>query len=354
VIVALCTVFVRFVTNKDAKLQRLYNRIEADIEHRKWESALTHCQNYLKLTEHSENKGKYYSWVVDNTKFALCQTGTLLEDFFSYSKYEGFGILFSQNLDLSDMSHPGVYNFFSAMGLQSEAFRAAFNRVTLDGGNPFVFQNLIKSCLIAGDYRPCVLFINKLDESRPFRKQARHFRELLEDTAKLNTDSFYVYNRQLLPKTDFKISQSNIDFNVLGLWQSNSNNQRVGEYVVMMGLSAKQHAFLIQEIDSLLTKFDYRHIPRHIEEALLVMELPDPGAINARENLLKKEFSGLKIRKETLARYDEFFVWLEKYGRGTVSFSKLQDAFGDTYWFHFLFTQVPPPEGAHKSSGYDV
>jgi hypothetical protein len=84
------------------------------------------------------------------------------------------------------------------------------------------------------------------------------------------------------------------------------------------------------------------------------MELPDPGALNARENLFSKDFFGLKIRKETLARYDEFFLWLEKYGRGTISFNKFQNAFGDTYWFHLLFVQIPPPGGSDKSRGYEV
>jgi hypothetical protein len=354
--IVLCASVFTLATSKHIRLFNLYYRIEAKIEHRDWESVLKLCNTYLDLTEHRENKGFYYPYVVDNTKISLSQTGRLLNDFFSYTKYEGFGLLFSQNLTNTDMSHPGMYNFFSAVGLQSEAIRSTFNQITVDGGTPFTVQNLIQSYWIVGDFRPSVLFINRLDQTLFFRKQAGLFRKLLEDTAKLNSDPFYIQNRKLLPQKDFPVSQSNVDFNMLNHWLSNYDNQRAGEYVVAMALSAKQHAIVMPDIDYLLSNFKYRHIPRHIEEALIVQTLFTSEFSNEdpRELLLTREFGGLKIRRETIMRADNFFYNHDLFQNGQISFSDFQKSFGDTYWFHVLFVQVPPPDGGSNISGYAI
>jgi hypothetical protein len=345
-------------TNKDIQLLNLFYRIETNTEQRDWEAVLKYCDEYLHVTEESGNMGFSYYWVVDNTKFALVQTGRLLEDFFSYTRYEGFGLLFSQNLEISDLSHTGMYNFFLSMGLPSEAVRSAQNRVTFNTGLPFAQKCLAEAYLLAGDYRPAATMNNRLYKTLFFKKDALRFREFLTDTAKLNTDPFFAQHRKLLPQEHFATIQGNIDINIMRLWLSNPQNQRAGEYVVAMALSAKQHAVVFEEIEILFANFNYRHIPRHIEEALIayfVFNTPEGLGMDPRYYLATQEFfGGLRIRRETIARADNFFHWLEKYQAGQVTFSEFEDAFGDTYWFHLLFIQVPPPEAPGQTSGYAI
>jgi len=342
-------------TNQEVKLFNLFCRIENKVEHRDWEGVLEACDKYLYLTEIGNDKGFFYAWVIDNTKFALVHTGRLLEDFFSYTRYEGFGILFSQNLGFFDMSHSGIYNFFSDIGLQSEAIRSTYNRIAFGGETVFSLKRLIESSLIAGDYRPAIQVNNTLSGSLFFRKQVRYFRELLEDTAKLNHDPFFVQRRKLLPKEDFTVSR-NIDLNILNLWLSNTQNQRAGEYVVAMALSAKQHTDIMPTIEFLLENFRYRYIPRHIEEAIIVHVISNVENVNIdpREYLLTQKFGGLRIRQETIARIDNFFHWMNRFQNGQITFREFEDAFGDTYWFHVLFIQTPPPEGVDQSFSYAV
>jgi hypothetical protein len=344
-------------TNSKLKMFNLFYKIEANVYHRDWASVLDHCNAYLHLTETGQNKGFFYSFVVDNTKFALVQTGQLLEDFFAYTRYDGFGLLFSQNLSISDMAHSGMSRFFSAMGLQSEAIRVTYNRLTDLNHPPFALESLIESHLIAGDYRPAVQLNNRLGETLFFRNKANYFRGYLEDTAKINLNPDFVRRRKLMPHRDFMTTQGNIDINILHLWLSNQENQRAGEYVIAMALSAKQHPIVLQDIEVLLQKFRYRHIPRHVEEALIVhyiFNAQEMGISDPRIHLATHGFGGMHVRQETLARADQFFAMLELFEARRLSFAELEHAFGDTYWFHVLFIQVPPPEGAGQPSGYAV
>lgn len=339
--------------NIDFQLFRLYFRTAYQVEHKDWESALSTCQRYLELVEQEpdEDKGVYYAWIVDDVKFALCQTGRLLDDFFSYSKHLAFGILFPQALERADKSHPGVYNFNSSMGLHSEAIHSAFECVITGIGGPLVLENLIQSHLILGDYRPCVEFVNMLDESLFFRKQAKNYRKILQDTAILNTDSCYIRKRKLQPTHDFGTSW-NIDKNMYGLFLANTNHQKAFEYAITTMLTYKEHHLIANHLER-FKEFNYTHFPRHVEEALLILLNYGTDPEMTKEKILGTEFAGLKIREETINRCDEFFTYLDKYNAGQISSKTIREHFGDTYWHHFLFITLKPIELQGQTT-YDI
>jgi len=252
------------VFNTDLRLRWLYNRIEASAQRGNWERVLSHSERYLHLAETS---GIFSPAVIDNTKFALIKTGRLLEDFFAFSRFEGFGILFSQDLPASELRHPGTIRFLSDMGMD----------------------------------------------------------------------------------TDLGIGLVNLDNRILRHWLANPQNQRAGEAVVAMGLSAKLHQNVMRDILFLLENFNYAHIPRHMEEAIImdaIFNAPERG-IEPRRYLTTQRFSGLPVRMETIVSADDFFDWVNRFNTGQLFFSELQHRFGDTYWFHVLFMEVPPPGRAN-------
>jgi len=259
-VLILATASLLFVFNTDLRLRWLYNRIEANAERGNWDAVLRHSERYLHLAEAS---GIFSPTVVDNTKFALVKTGRLLNEFFAFSRFEGFGILFSQDFPASEFRHPGAIRFLYDMGMD----------------------------------------------------------------------------------TDLGIGLVNLDNRVLRHWLANPQNQRAGEYVVMMGLSAKLHQNVMREILFLLENFDYAYIPRHMEEAIIahiVSTAPERG-IEARGYLRTQTFGGLPIRLETIVHADDFFDWVDRLNAREILFSELRHRFGDTYWFHVLFMEVPVP-----------
>jgi hypothetical protein len=149
--------------------------------------------------------------------------------------------------------------------------------------------------------------------------------------------------RKLLADSSFGTSWQ-IDSDVTKLSQHNTKNQRAVEYAMAVALTYQQHSVIIPDIDSLLSNFSYSHIPRHLEEALLIEFGYGENPEMTREKILDMEFGGLKIRKETIDRCDEFFKQLDRYHLGMTSWTRIRDRFGDTYWFHFLFTTLKPIE----------
>jgi hypothetical protein len=181
------------------------------------------------------------------------------------------------------------------------------------------------------------------DESLFFKKRARTYREWLNDIARINADTFYLNKRRLQPKSDFQTGW-NVDQNMVQLCLANRNNPYAFEYALTVGLSNKQHAVIASDFDTLLLKFNYTHIPRHIEEALLInLNYGVDGSIG-KADILNMKFAGLTIREETINRYDQFLKALGQYSQRQLSFSAMQERFGDTYWFHLFFIQLKPIE----------
>jgi hypothetical protein len=342
-VVAFGTVATFVFTNKNLVLIKLYCATERHIEHRNWETALALCDRYLELTEHDEVKERHYQWMTDNAKFALSQTGRLLDDFFSYSKYLGFGILFPQMVEMPDRSHPGIYNFLSAIGVQADAVHANFEQVIIGYEGPLTLVNLIKSHLICGDYKPAVEFVTRLEQSLFFKKQAKEFRQFLNDPSLLETDSFYVQNRRILPRTDFQVGWK-IDDDAFNIHLSNPDNQRAFEYALTVELSNKQYLNYPPYFDDFLIKFNYTRIPRHLEEVLIFSLGYGLNPEVDRALIQDLKFGGLKISEKTIDRYDDFLNALGKHQMGMFSFQNMQNRFGDTYWFHVLFVTLKPIE----------
>jgi len=254
------------VFRTDLQLRWHYNRIEANAKRGNWERVLRHSEHYLHLVER-RGRRTISPAVVDNTKFALVRTGRLLDNFFAFSRFEGFGVLFSQDLPASALRHPGTFRFLSEMGMD----------------------------------------------------------------------------------TDLGIGLVNLDNRILRHWLANPQSQRAGEAVVAIGLSAKLHQNVMRDMMFLLENFDYAYIPRHIEEAIItyvVTTAPERG-IDARAYLRSETFGGMPLRLETVVNADDFFDWVSRFNAGEILFHELQHRFGGTYWFHFLFMEVPMPGRAH-------
>jgi uncharacterized protein YPO0396 len=85
----------------------------------------------------------------------------------------------------------------------------------------------------------------------------------------------------------------------------------------------------------LLSGFDYEHIPRHFEEALLLFvtsEHPDAS----REAIENLRFSNLKIRPQTIDRFQAFANDLNAINQRSMSVEHFQSIYKDTYWYYFF------------------
>ncbi len=118
-------------------------------------------------------------------------------------------------------------------------------------------------------------------------------------------------------------------------------------------MSNKQYLYYAPYFDSLIIQFNYTYIPRHLEECLIFHSGYGISPEMPRSELSNMEFGGLKISEKNLDRYDRFLIDLNKFQIGQVSREKLEERYGDTYWFHVLFIELKPIE-IRGQPDYDI
>ena len=316
--------------------QNLQKQTSAALDAGDWETVLTLCNRALE----EQAVGQYTPALVRNTKLALLFTGELLENFFSYHMYFGFHNLFPDYMTNEVTVDQGFGLFFRDMGLQTLAMAVAFNRYDTEG-KPSALNDFIQSALIGGDYRAAKTAVNRLEQYRGWQKQARIYKDLLADTNAINTDPFYIAKRKLTPEQDFLFNfVIDRDMHTILNIQNNEitffGNQRAFEYVLLYVLLQKG---FISEMYEALSYFDYTHIPRHLEEAILIhIYLNDPETPPSQMEILVDD---LKVRTETIQRFEKFLIDEHTGRQGQMSFELFRQTYGDTYWFYYWFYQLP-------------
>ncbi|MCL2026922.1 MAG: DUF6057 family protein [Bacteroidales bacterium] len=329
-----------FDRSPEAKYERIVTKINTAIENDNWHDILLHGNNLLQLISNDLKVGKVttdqveilWAKLVVLIKYALIHTGELLENFFSYSDYYGF-----QNLIGEQESHifllRASYLFLADMELHAMALASAFNQFEV-WGKPFVLNDFIKSSLIVGDYGPLETFVNRLEQFPKWRKQARTYRAMLADTAKINADPYYIHRRSLGPQRDF-LAGWNFDRSISELHFANPNNQRAFEYTLAFVLLNKMD-HLFAKIETLIENFDYEHIPRHLEEAILGVVGYGWNSDISREMMMNQTYGGLTIRPETIFRHENFVHHLAMLQQGQLSEDWFKETYQDTYQYHYL------------------
>jgi hypothetical protein len=329
-----------FLFTPKAQYKRLGAKIEAAAERNDWHRVLDLCNIFLELMVSDlekgritqENVGAPWYRVNVHTKYALILTGQLLENFFSYNRYQGFNHLIPEQENFIFLL-PSAHRFFSAIELQALALASAFNRFETTE-NPAALNDFIESSILVGDYRTPETFINRLEQYRKWRRQARKYRELLADTAKINADPYYIARRSMGPKEDFFVWW-NIDRSITSLHFSNPYNQRAFEYTLMFAL-LNNLDYYFSEIETLLTRFDYDHIPRHLEEAILMISGYGWNPEVSQNLVMTQTFGGLTIRPETIFRHERLVQHFNMLQQGQLAFDWFASTYQDTYQLYFL------------------
>jgi len=335
-----------FLFTPKAKYERLGTKIDAAANRNDWHNVLSLCNTFLELITTDLDKGKVgqrdvsIAWekAVIYTKYALVLTGELLENYFFYTRYRGFNELIPKQEDHIFLL-PSAHRFFSAIELQTLALASAFNRFEVTEV-PSALNDFIQSSLIVGDYRTPTTFINRLEQHRKWRRQARAYRELLADTAAINADPYYIARRRLGPIGDFQVSW-NFDRSILDLHFSNPNNQRAFEYALAFALLHNLD-YYFSEIETLLARFDYDHIPRHLEEAILMISGYGWNPEISRNLVMTQRFGGLTIRPQTIFRHENLVHHFNMLHQGQISFDWFRDTYQDTYQYYRLITSPQP------------
>jgi hypothetical protein len=255
---------------------------------------------------------------------ALSEKGQLCSRMFFGNQSNGSMSLTLKRND--EQAYRAMY-FYYAVGLTGEAHHLAFEQFVQHGYRPENIKMLIKTELINGNFKIAERYVNVLKNTLHYRNLAKKYERMLFKPELVDSDPELGAKTRLLPKEDFYIVAD--DFrNLEMLLQVNPDSRIAFEYKMARLLLEKDLVAVGSEVKK-LKELGYKHIPRHIEEAIVSLvnitkEFPDLG--------------GLAISPDTDQRFLRYFTNLKSFrGNRDLIEKQINRTNRNTFWYYLQF-----------------
>ncbi len=272
---------------------------------------------------------KYDRQVNFNVNRALYHTGQLLDDLFNYPQLLGTDGLFIDRILGSQIAIPASDIYFD-LGHINASQVLAYEGQTKFKYNPRILKRLVLTNIINGKYIVAKKFLDLLKKSILHRKWVKYYENCLFNKSLIESDNLIQSKRELRPKFDFLINCKNPNYDLIWLLKANGNNKMAFEYLMAYYLLECKMGDLIQHLRK-FRDFGYRKIPRHIEEALLLIEAMSPPDIDINFN----EYSISPHTVEEFRRFNK--ILLQNFKNDVKAKALLEKEFKNTYWYYVRY-----------------
>jgi Family of unknown function (DUF6057) len=281
----------------------------------------------LELTPTVTSQNPLFSF---QTNLALYQTDMLLDKMFAYPQTLGtLGLM--MNLDWCDAWPEEADNLYWKLGLINESHHWATEAYELKGRSPDLLKRLGMIYMLKGAPVSANRFFLNLKKVPFHEKIAEDLIRLNANPSELAQDSECKRIQASMPLEDY-ISLGNPSYHQLEvLLMRNPRNKMTFEYLMAYYLLNANVKGIWDHISDFST-LNYMKIPRHIQEAMIIMMAITP---NLDQNKLKGWIDPININ-----RFMEYRQTLIKYkgDKGSAK-QELQSRFGDSYWYYLMFVK---------------
>jgi len=218
--------------------------------------------------------------------------------------------------------------FYYTIGLINEAHRWAYEEMVVFGYRPQNIRLLVKTSLINGDYAMAKKYLGILKRTIYYRHWAKEFERLADNPGLIQSHPELGPKLKLLPKNNFFIQFNEPQNNLPLILEGQPDNKKAIEYYLAGLLLTKKVEIAVNNIIN-MKESGYTRIPRHIEEAVLIYY-----------NSTRKfpDLAGLQLNVETMGRFDDYFAaFVQARNDPSTMKEKMQEKFGNTFWYYFHF-----------------
>jgi hypothetical protein len=290
--------------------------------------SLAHRQKWEQMLLIARNQTPIHFVTAAQMNRALYHTGRMLETMFAYPQDWGSnGLLIPQEYGYAFPLE--ISNLFFDMGSITESQHWAYEAQAVHIDSPWNLQRLFLTHLLKRNTPAARRYLFFLQRSPLFRKWAIQHQPYLDDPSRLiqNADLRQKYN--LMPMRDFIVHGAFPQDDLQGLLDNNPDNKMAFEYYMAYCLLTRQ-LDEISRYTNYLIRFQYPHIPRHLEEAFLIYLRSDKSSTLS--------IPGYQISKDTMQQFKAFLDMTNKYRLDpALARQLLYEAFGTTYWFYYYF-----------------
>lgn len=347
------TLFIN-LANKEKK-ENIVGNVKILANENNWEEVLQQCNYYWQnAADKQVNVGSTNFDIANYTKLALLKTGTINEYLFNYINYPFMLPLFTE--DNKDME------FMSTLYIELGLYEAAYHNAT-----NCLYSSLFNSATVLKNLCIASINTNNLNSVRVplsyLKKSPRHSswvdsiervinKRLISNVRSINIDSVTKLNNNhnlnknyidsVLGRGSYKNRGEKLffitkmgDFNINNSAYLDTNSRLLFDYIVALALLRKDVGLIYENIYE-FKRMGYKHLPIHVEEALLMFFDYGEGELNTN-NIKSFRPAGFSFREETINRCDYFLLKFRLLNEGKFSEYDMTNEFGNTYWYYYLF-----------------
>jgi hypothetical protein len=271
--------------------------------------------------------GTYDIFVNHYVNLALYHTGRFSYDMFSYRQQ--MRSLFAVQTQPMRLSNSSGSNIFMELGLMNLAEKQTHECLENTGSYPPFLKRLAMINIVKGRVETARVFLRVLGKDLIYGRQAKDIMRRLDADPQLSGDDEVELLRSIMSVEDWIAHVKGIEENsLLRLLERNRHNRMAFEYLMAHYLLTGRPKKVAANIGR-LDDFDYKGIPRHYEEAILL-----------HKDITREEVDlhGRYISGETLERLYKFKrIYNRLKDDVRAAGNALRADFGDSYFFYYVF-----------------
>lgn len=266
---------------------------------------------------------------------ALFHTGRLLEELFGFSNQRVWA-LFPELRHGPEACRPQSQTLLE-LGQVNLAEHFAYEALEVEGERPDLLRMLAAINVLKNQPQAARVFLHALRQVPFHRAWAQAWLTRLETDPRLEEEPELRLIRSRMVNTDFPHNEMAVASFCRQLLQANPTNQMAFEYLMAQYLLDRQLDGLVKELPR-LEAFQYKALPRHLQEALVLYEHLHGGPA--------VDLGNRPIAPEIRQRFQRFSEAVGQPAHQTPDGQRrLAQQFGDTYWHYYFFRKQAAPQG---------
>ena len=217
-----------------------------------------------------------------------------------------------------------IQPYYVYSGNYSESLHINYDWCTAERINPAVLSQLITASLILNDTLPASKFLFLLNQTLFRNKDVAKYSLQNPEFARIAERG-----KGLIPRKNYRVLAYFPDENAVTTYLHNKENPLYYEYFLVLALGAKDLPTIASDWNK-IKAFYPRHVPRHLQEALLATYNYVPARYIYPQNI-----EG--IESETWNDYWAFILDDQAYQNEQLSFEEMQRKWKHTFWFYHLY-----------------
>ncbi len=222
-------------------------------------------------------------------------------------------------------------DIYYEMGLLNEARHWVNEVTTISGWHPRTLKRLAECYIISGEYNTAAKYLNILKTSPVTRKWAIEHEKYLHCNDCVLANPEYKHIILSSPETDFFAAIEDPFINLQNLIVDSNSSKMAFEYYVAYEL-LKYHPESLNELIKKFQKYNYKKLPRSVQEAILVE--------NPTLNVIETDLLDYQIDPSIYADFEKISEILFGEYKGNIAQAKpALKNYSKTYWYYYLYSR---------------